>query len=217
MSTNHGYLTDTRDQVVMGECPALMNPIFGKLSPPEPYKHRFCVGKDGVYIEAQNSVFEVRLPVAHSKIPLPYGEVKSSGVFLKYGKIPRWIFNTAFDLANKSSPKEWAGLVVWDKEKQEYLLYEPEVISSSEGGISYRTYLPENYLMVMDLHSHGVLDAFFSKTDDRSDISGFYIAGVFGRCHLSEGMKKNQTATRMVVNGNFIDCQDFSCFFKDGT
>jgi len=197
MKTN--YLTDQRDQIVFGETPTLMQPLYGDTLPkPETGKHRFVIASDGVYVEAVNPVLEVRLPVAKSSIKLPYGQIGTAGVRLTHGRIPKRILQ---DVCEKT---------LWDKIRKEYALYEPDTISFSTRHISYRNVLPDEYELVMDLHSHGRMPAFFSKTDDKSDIGGFYIAGVVGNCDSGEPT----FATRIVVNGNFFECRDFRKFFS---
>jgi PRTRC genetic system protein A len=209
MMTN--YLTDQRDQIVFGETPTLMQPLHGETLPkPEAGKHRFVIAGDGVYVEAVNPVLEVRLPVAKSSIKLPYGQIGSAGVRLAHGQIPRRILQDVCEKTFLCSPNEWAGLVVWDNIRKEYALYEPDVISFSAGHISYRNVLPDEYELVMDLHSHGNMPAFFSETDDKSDIGGFYIAGVVGNCDSGDPT----FATRIVVNGHLFECSDFRTFFS---
>lgn len=210
MSMVINYLSDRRDQVVFAETPTLMQPLHGEgLPKPESGKHRFVIAGDGVYVEAVNPVLEVRLSVAKSTIKLPYGQIGTVGVRLTHGQIPKQILQDVCEKTYLCSPNEWAGLVVWDKIRKEYALYEPDVISFSAGHISYRNVIPDEYELVMDLHSHGNMPAFFSKTDDKSDIGGFYIAGVVGNCDSGEPT----FATRIVVNGHFFECRDFRKFF----
>ena len=206
------YLDDPRDRVVLGETPALMQPLFGKpLPPPESGKHRFVCGQDGLYIEAQNEVIGVRNNVAESSIKLPYGTVHQTGIHLKQGRIPKRILDSMVEKAKQHSPKEWAGLVVWDRHQERYSLYEPTVIVAGVGHISYQNILPNEFVLVMDVHSHGILSAFFSETDNQSDRAGFYIAGVIGSCLLEAPMM----ASRLVLNGQFLPCPDLRGFFGD--
>lgn len=205
------YLTDLRDQIVFGETPTLMQPLHGEALPkPETGKHRFVIAREGVYIEAINPVLEVRLPVARSAITLPYGQIGATGVRLVHGRIPKRIFEDAYIKAFLAAPNEWAGLVVWDRVREEYGLHEPDVISISAGHVSYLNVLPDELDWVLDLHSHGNMPAFFSETDDKSDIGGFYIAGVIG----DSASEAPSFATRLVVNGHFFECSCFRTFFS---
>jgi PRTRC genetic system protein A len=207
-----GYLTDVRDCVVFGETPTLMQPLFGeKLPEPEAYKHRFVVGQDGLYIEAQNSVVAVRQRIAESGLRLPYGKIEHTGIQLRNGKIPGRILGDVLKKAAAAVPNEWAGMVVWNGKLSEYQLFEPDVVVATPGRVSYLSSLPDGLILVMDLHSHGNGEAFFSTTDNESDLGGFYVAAVLGHCESP----KPSTITRMVVNGQFLPCPDLAMFFDD--
>ncbi|ANE57897.1 MULTISPECIES: PRTRC system protein A [Methylomonas] len=205
----NAYLTDPRDRILFGETPTYMQPLFGeKLPAPELGKHRFVIGQEGVVLEAINEVFEVRLPVAQSIIKLPYGVLGAQGVRLRHGAMPFRLLEIIEQKATSACPDEWAGWVVWDVLHQGYALIEPEILSVGPGHVSYRNELPEGSAIVLDVHTHGRMPAFFSGVDDVSDRHGFYVAGVIGHCH-----DRKNYATRMNVNGHFFDCEDFRLFF----
>lgn len=205
------YLTDLRDKIVFGESPMLMQPRFGApLAAPDDVKHRFVCGEDGLYIEAQNAVIAVRICVARSNVRLPYGKIEHSGIHLKNGLIPYWILNETLKKAGEAVPDEWAGIVVWNGLAQQYELYSPTILLSNPARVRYSSSMPEYCIPVMDLHSHGSSPAFFSETDDRSDLAGFYVAGVIGECRSGQP----GFAARMVVNGHFLPCPDFREFFN---
>jgi len=209
---SYDYLTDSRDRVLFGETPVLLQPCFGeKLPEPEELKHRFVCGQDGLYIEARNEVIELRQCIAPSAMSLPYGKIEQTGICLRNGRIPQRILMNALDQSFSSAPNEWAGLVVWNETRGGYELFEPDVIRATPGRISYRNAIPDGLISVMDLHSHGDGLAFFSSTDDRSDMDGFYIAGVIGNCRSINP----SFVTRMVVNGHFLPCPDIREFFID--
>jgi PRTRC genetic system protein A len=209
--TNYGYLTDRRDQVVFSETPTLMQPRFGeKLPEPETHKHRFVCGQDGLYIEAQNQVIGVRQCIAQSLVQLPYGKIEQTGIHLRHGQIPSRILTDVIRKAANAVPNEWAGLIVWNEIQGQYQLYEPDVLTATSARISYSTFLPEGLIPVMDLHSHGNGHAFFSSIDDQSDLSGFYVAVVMGKCASDHP----EFVIRMVVNGHFLACPNIGMFFQ---
>ncbi|WGS88575.1 PRTRC system protein A [Methylomonas sp. UP202] len=204
------YLTDPRDRILFGETPTYLQPLFGdKLPAPALGKHRFVMGQEGVVLEAVNEVLEVRLPVARSIIPLPYGALGEPGIRLRNGPIPRPILETIEYKAASACPNEWAGWVIWDVVQQRYALFEPAILSVGSGHVSYRNRIPSHAVLVLDLHSHGLHPAYFSETDDLSDQQGFYVAGVIGHC---QGPKSY--ASRMNVNGHFFDGVDFRSLFQ---
>ena len=99
------------------------------------------------------------------------------------------------------NPGEWAGLIVWNGTTNRYEMFAPDLVSSSDSHVSYRDALPDGCDLVVDLHSHGEFDAFFSTDDDKSDGNGIYLAGVIGKCSSMNG----QTLVfRMVIHGQFF-------------
>ena len=71
--------------------------------------------------------------------------------------------------------------VVWNKVTEEYRLAVPTQ-RVSKGAVSYdRDHLLENEEIILDIHSHNTMGAFFSGTDNNDDKSGFYISGVAGQ------------------------------------
>jgi PRTRC genetic system protein A len=202
--------SDPRDRVLFSETPTVMQPRFGPpLPPPEDHKHRFLCGDDGLYIEAQNAVIGIRMRIAPSSLPLPYGKIERTGIHLRHGLIPSVLFNEALAKSRAAVPNEWAGFIVWDEKNEQYALYEPDVLATGPGQIHYLASFPDKLTPVIDLHSHGNLPAFFSSTDDHSDLAGFYVAGIIGNC----GSAQPSFAARMVVNGHFLPCLDLRTFF----
>ena len=81
-------------------------------------------------------------------------------------------------------------------------------MSAGNFHVSYRNALPDNLTVVVDLHSHGFFEAFFSETDDQPYLDGFYIAGV-----LSHRTTTPSSVSRLVVNGHFLNCLNLDSFF----
>ena len=60
--------------------------------------------------------------------------------------------------------------------------------------------LEEDEHMVMDLHSHGLTEAFFSRTDNKDDRGATKIAGVIGNLDKPEAT----ASFRLCANGMFV-------------
>jgi len=60
--------------------------------------------------------------------------------------------------------------------------------------------LEEDEHMVMDLHSHGLTEAFFSRTDNKDDRGATKIAGVIGNLDKPEAT----ASFRLCANGVFV-------------
>lgn len=205
------YLNDHFDKAVCGVTPTLMAPIRGRLEPPDLGGYRFVAASRGIYAEARSEAVEARILKAAMRFP--YGDVEE-GIRLVHGPIPCGLLSLARLQGYRSSPGEWAGLIVWNGINNRYEMSVPDVVSSSDSHVSYRDALPDGCELVVDLHSHGDDDAFFSRDDDLSDGNGIYIAGVMGKCSSMIG----QTLVfRMVIHGQFFPaklvCKDDMFWF----
>jgi hypothetical protein len=66
--------------------------------------------------------------------------------------------------------KEAMVQIFWDREKQEYFIYVPKQIVRIDMIHAERNYeLESKHLLVMDIHSHNNMKAYFSPTDDRDE------------------------------------------------
>ena len=134
-------------------------------------------------------------------MPLPYGPVNEV-VALRGGHLPLDLFETAVARSVELCPEEWAGLVLWDSTAGAYRLVEPAVETRSATGVRYSLSGIDQSRVVVDLHSHGKGEAYFSGIDDTSDAHGVYLASVLGRCRDTASVT---LATRIVVNGMHFD------------
>jgi len=193
------YLTDRRDATLLSVCPMLMQPRFGTLAPVAPGTKRFVAAQDGIYLEAATPAIDARVRFAATP-PLPYGAV-SEHITAAAGLIPRELFDFMCERAVKQCPDEYAAVVLLDANGRDYCLHEPRVKSVSGGHITYATHDFETERLVLDLHSHGHGQSFFSATDDASDQDGLYFASVLGRCGAGDTIT---ATTRLVVDGFFV-------------
>jgi PRTRC genetic system protein A len=93
------------------------------------------------------------------------------------------------------------GWIVWHAVSGEMRLVFPTEESTGCTHVRYRRpQLDDDEHLVVDLHSHGHLSAFFSTQDDRDDRGEFKIAGVIGNCDRGQC----STAFRLCANGLFL-------------
>lgn len=126
----------------------------------------------------------VRLKV--DKIP-GYEEVKiEQGMnFLPAGKIPYSLYEQVLAFFKKvmevkSSELEAMIHILWNAEKGYHLGVPPQTISKAS--VSYDwNYIPAGTSIVVDIHSHNTMGAFFSGTDDNDDRKNISFSGVFGK------------------------------------
>lgn len=181
------------DAVLLGQTPALMMPRFSSLPELAPGCRRYVIARDGLYVQARSRSLLLALRVEEFQSPLPYGDLVES-VQMVGGLIPYSLYADLQRQAVAACPDEWAAFVVYDGK---YHIVLPEVVDSSGGHISYRLDGIDESQIVLDIHSHGQFDAFFSETDDRSDNHGIYFASVLGRCHGENIICKS----RIVIDG----------------
>lgn len=192
-------MSDPRDLAIQSLTPTLMAPRFGALDAPETGLHRYILGANGLYIQAHSRALQLCIKVSDTP-PLPYGEVREY-VRMANGLLPQALYRQMKEKAVNACPKEWAGVVVFDRDTAAYRLVEPEVCSASAGHV---TYSMGNFALedvVLDIHSHATGAAYFSTTDDRSDQQGIYLATVLGECGHPDTIS---TTTRIVINGQFF-------------
>lgn len=124
----------------------------------------------GLMVTAQNDFMIAGVMIAPAVVR---GLCKrETGIELKHGKVPINLFHGALRAFYSDPERELYLGITW---RDGYHLWRPEQMAA-EGGVKYR--LLDD--VVMDLHSHGTMAPFFSKTDDE-DEQGLRLYGVTGR------------------------------------
>lgn len=171
------------DAALQAHTPAVMVPKHEALAALDRPGHRFLVSRSGLWVEAVREWCRIVWPVSAGKaeVQLPFGEVEAS-VELRFGRLPEWAIDRFVEQARAAYPMETAGVVVWCARTDAFRYVACEEISASRGHVkSQWPALGTGECVVMDLHSHGALPAFFSG-QDRADIgSEIVVAAVVGR------------------------------------
>jgi len=130
---------------------------------------------DGTYLLRKNEIGRFVRQV--SKAPMPaLADGPGEGDFtLLLPKIPHEILKTQVcfyrHVMLKHNDAEAYTMILWDREKKEYLVVCPKQ-KISKGGVQYdlgEEWSPERYLPVVSCHSHNTMGAFFSGTDDADE------------------------------------------------
>ncbi|MDP2662691.1 MAG: hypothetical protein Q8R28_18385 [Dehalococcoidia bacterium] len=155
----------------------------------------YLLGGNGLFIEARSDLLSVCLPIA--VVPVRGLKDIEPRVELAHGRIPRHLWQLAFNLLLADAHQETYLAVTWEGE---YRLRLPEQ-EQSGAMVKYST-VPGTLL---DLHSHGEMKAFFSGTDDR-DEQGFRLFAVCGS--LDKGI--TEVRMRVGIYGYFcpVLCRD---------
>lgn len=95
-------------------------------------------------------------------------------------KIPRQILEEIVRIFKKTPALEHAVQIFYDSSEGSYILYEPEqYVTRSSVEFKRDMLMEQKYILVMDIHSHGMYSAFFSSVDNE-DEKGIRLYMVFG-------------------------------------
>lgn len=191
-------LVDPRDRVLDAACPLRAAPRYSTLSPVPAGAKAVIGAADGVYVEAASMAMRVRQRIA--TVPLPYGPV-SPMVELVHGPVPRSLIADFVRRASDTPDREIAAAVI--ASSVGYELHWPSVLSNSGAHVRFIDDIEDEESVVIDLHSHGIHRAFFSQTDNVSDLTrrGPLLAMVVGRCGTEP-----EIAARFVVPPHLLQC-----------
>lgn len=148
----------------------------------------YVLASNGVFVEAEGNLIAARVPVAEAEVR-GLADLEPR-VALRHGLIPGHLWELALGVMLADPHHELYVGVRWNSIGH-YQLYVPDDQERSEGGVQYE----RGDKVVLDLHSHGSMRAFFSLTDNK-DENGFQLYGVVGK--LSE---KPQVRLRVGVYG----------------
>lgn len=158
------------DQMLQAACPTVMIPRYEELNLLDTDTHRFLVAHNGLFAEIKRPWLHAVFNVVDSPVPLPYGEApRLFDIRIQRRALVRGLLHF-IRRAKELSPLEHAAWLTYDPVEGAIHYCEPLVVSRSEGHIQYhRPEASPRHLPVVDMHSHGIFPAFFSKTDDEDD------------------------------------------------
>ncbi|MCK4118359.1 PRTRC system protein A [Ralstonia nicotianae] len=194
------------DLTLQASFPTVMMPRFGPLPSMEGAGERLLIGSNGLFIEICRPWLRLVRRIASYEVntAIPYGIVEEV-TELHCGKVPDDVLGEFSAMARAAMPKETGAWVVWDALSQDFRLVPVTILEQSEGHLRYgRPELPAGDYLVMDCHSHGAAEAFFSPKDNRDDIHDVKFAFVLGNC----GSERPSIALRLCAKGVFERIQD---------
>lgn len=130
----------------------------------------YILSANGIWIEAEGALMAARVPVALAGVR-GLGPLEPKAV-LRYGRIPQRFFDLALSAFMVDINRERYVAVTWN---DGYHLYVPEQEGES-AGVEYQV----GDSVMLDLHSHGHMGAWFS-TKDNEDEKGLKLYGVVGK------------------------------------
>ncbi|MFS2004643.1 PRTRC system protein A [Duganella sp. CT11-25] len=170
------------DKALLRAAPIVAVPAFSEFQPLQEDGHRFLLARGGLYLEIRRPWLKFIHRLAEIDVHVPYGPVKAMTElsFGTLGKAMPQLQEFALH-ATAMAPNEAAAALMWNSSSNTWRLAYPDDVVATPASISYTAAIPsDNEHMVIDLHSHGNLHAFFSDTDDKDDAGSVKIAGVYG-------------------------------------
>lgn len=192
-------MIDPRDEALQRACPVLAAPLYGVL-PAMESGQRVIVASNGVFLQVKRDWLDCieRIGGTDAALPLPYGTITPS-VWFTFGTIPIALLDVFIAAGRAGLPNEIAGGLIYSAQRRTLRLAIFEAVRSTAHGIEYRMPpLARDESLAVDLHTHGLLPAFWSATDNRDDRS-VKVAGVFGNLDREEP----SAAFRLVLNGMY--------------
>lgn len=154
--------------------------------------HLLLLGNDGVVYRQDNLSFNRSLRHALTGKQEQFitnkgkTELTEEFNFLPNGeKVPYWCFEAAhrffLDVMEElNAPQEALIHVLWNPEQGYHMGVPTQTVSGASVSHNYDD-LDKDSAIVLDIHSHNNMGAFFSSTDDRNDDQHVSISGVFGK------------------------------------
>lgn len=155
------------------------------------YSEIFVAAPDGYYKHMKlRGGRHIRLKVDTLPKTAKLPDLKDIGEelnFLPAGKVPYeyleqivHFFKEVMRL--KKADYEAHAWVLWSKDKGYYISVPKQTVSKAAVQFSYdEEALPPDSIIVVDIHSHNTMGAFFSGTDNNNDKNGVYYSGVVGK------------------------------------
>jgi PRTRC genetic system protein A len=190
---------DARDIALQQSAPVVTVPRYGGFTPLTENGHRFLVTGDGLWLEARRPWLYLRVPLVARKRSHALW-LRGRELSLTFGKIPRIWSSTSTGMPLIGVPRMRRLDRVECRHRRDAAGIFGEVSSGCSHVRYTRPVLGDDEHLVVDLHSHGQLSAFFSTEDDRDDRGEFKIAGVLGNCDRGQC----STAFRFCANGLFL-------------
>jgi len=130
----------------------------------------YIIAENGLFIRAQNPL--IKATACISPVEIRGLRPLEEEIELVHGKIPGRLYDLSLAILMANSELEQYLAITWENE---YRLMNPTQ-ERSEASVTYNK-LPSS---IMDIHSHGYLNAFFSSTDD-GDEQGLRFYMVVGK------------------------------------
>lgn len=151
------------------------------------YQHMQLKGNR--YVRCKVDHLPARYKDIEEHLTAMHTEVKEAIKFLPEGagKIPFEMWDQIVEFFRqvmkiKSSEVEAHAWILWSEEKGYYISIPKQVVSKASVGYTWdSTSVPAGSIVILDVHSHNTMGAFFSGTDNNDDKDKLYYTAVVGK------------------------------------
>ena len=165
----------------------------GKLPPIPTCLYAYIMAGNGVFLYAKREDLEVLIPVSSATIAgLPPLEP-----FVNMPRVPVVLMNHVLQASKENLPNEMLFWFNFDHRRQAWNLDAPLQICRPASVFPVDKNDPLGIRALIDLHSHALMEPFFSPTDNK-DEQGFRIFAVIGKVN-----GKPEICVRVGVYGNY--------------
>lgn len=205
---------NAQDKLLQRSCPTVMVPRFEYLDLLASSGHRFLAASDGLWLEVRRPWLHLIWPVAlQNHVAMPYGKLEPMARFA-FNCIPRELFSQFVADAKEHLPNEYAAWLIWNEKTRSFRYQSLQSVSAGPAHLKLdRPALEEGEHLVVDVHSHAHLSAFFSSADNLDDAGEVKLSVVIG------SLGDNQKITsklRLVAHGTVISAKDLNAINKLG-
>ena len=172
------------DQTLQSQFPTFLMPAHEPFTPLDDVGDRFLLGADRLKMEISRPWLHAVVDISLESFErtLPYGMTPKDSCQLRCAQVPKELLLKFMEMADREDGKEVGAWVVWDQHTHQFELMEMPVLHHSTSALEYSvTSLPEGNWLVVDMHSHGNFEPFFSETDNRDDFGSVKLSFVLGK------------------------------------
>ncbi|MCE2723848.1 MAG: PRTRC system protein A [Betaproteobacteria bacterium] len=200
----------TLDAYWAKQVPVLPAPAYSALQLLNTSGHRVLVAKSGTYAEVCRPWLYAMVCIgSNNGFALPFGELNETLEVTQ--RIPRALLGEFQAQAQAALPNETAAWIVWHETNGYRLVPLVETVADTVQVKFQRPELTASEHLVLDLHSHGVLPAFFSSTDDQDDLGEVKLSAVVGEV----GSAKPSWVLRLCLLGSQVPWSDPNTLFTE--
>lgn len=193
------------DSMLQQSFPSVMVPSREPVESMTRLGERMLIGSNGVFLEVVRPWIRVvrRIAMYHAPTAIPYGEV-SAVTELRCGPVPPALIAEFHAMAREAFPNEAGAWIVWNQMSRKFRLIPVLSLSHGPSHLEYeRPTLADGEWLVVDCHSHGHWEAYFSMTDNKDDCYDVKFAFVLGNCD-----RDPSRVLRLCVKGIFENFTD---------